>query len=153
MIATFIFQFHSCFVDSDIEIDLFPIADGGEGTAAILAERVGALRRITKTVDPIGRPIEAESLFYTSAGEPVAPSPARFSDIEIIEPASDIRLPEAIGLASVHKNLPLCGLCNKLWIFIGARGGYCSLFCLVAVRWHSSFRLGSRTAPQLGCRL
>jgi glycerate 2-kinase len=48
-------------VDSNIEIDLFPIADGGEGTAAILAERLGATRRITQTVDPLGRPIEAES--------------------------------------------------------------------------------------------
>jgi hypothetical protein len=48
-------------VDSNIEIDLLPIADGGEGTAGILADRLGATRRITQTVDPLGPPIEAES--------------------------------------------------------------------------------------------
>ena len=145
-------------VDPQIEVDLFPIADGGEGTAAILARRLGAESQLTQTVDPIGRPIEAESFvgagvaildmsaasglwrlqageldpmqattfgtgvqirqlseanvsrilvglggsattdaglgmaaavgykFYANNGEPISPSPARFSDIAVIEP-------------------------------------------------------------------
>src|SRR5206468_12736906 len=41
--------------------------------------------------------------FYTSRGELIAPSPAQFSNIEIIEPPSDvIRLPEVIGLSDVE---------------------------------------------------
>jgi glycerate 2-kinase len=48
-------------VDSKIEVDLFPIADGGEGTAAVVAQHLAATRKITETLDPMGRPIEAES--------------------------------------------------------------------------------------------
>jgi len=48
-------------VDPRIEVDQFPIADGGEGTAAILAQHLAATRQSTETVDAIGRPIEAES--------------------------------------------------------------------------------------------
>ncbi|HZC58592.1 MAG TPA: glycerate kinase [Chthoniobacterales bacterium] len=57
--ATIARAIHS--VDPRIEVDQFPIADGGEGTAAILAEHLAATRRLTQTVDAIGRPIEAES--------------------------------------------------------------------------------------------
>jgi glycerate 2-kinase len=48
-------------VDSTVSVDLFPIADGGEGTAAILAQHLGAAPKLTQTVDAIGRQIEAES--------------------------------------------------------------------------------------------
>jgi glycerate kinase len=47
-------------VDSSAEIELLPIADGGEGTAALLAHHSNAQRKTIETIDPRGRPIEAE---------------------------------------------------------------------------------------------
>ena len=163
-----------CSVDPQIEVDLFPIADGGEGTAAILAQHLGAESKITQTVDPIGRTIEAESFvgggvaildmsaasglwrlgpgeldpmqattfgtgvqirhlskanvsrilvglggsatsdaglgmaaavgykFYASNGEPILPSPARFSDIAVIEPPPQPLPSEVVGLSDVE---------------------------------------------------
>jgi glycerate kinase len=164
-------------VDPGIEVDLFPIADGGEGTAAILARHLGADRQSTQTVDPIGRPVEAESFagngvgildmsaasglwrlnadeldpmhattfgtgiqigqlseagvsrilvglggsatsdaglgmaaalgykFYANNGEPIVPSPARFSDIAVIEPPSRSFSVEVVGLSDVETRL------------------------------------------------
>ncbi|MBV9391003.1 MAG: glycerate kinase [Verrucomicrobia bacterium] len=46
--------------NSTVEVDILPLADGGEGTAALLARYFGADRRVFETVDPLGRPIEAE---------------------------------------------------------------------------------------------
>jgi glycerate kinase len=42
------------------EIDLAPIADGGEGTAELVGFQLGAEKRSIPTVDPLGRPITAE---------------------------------------------------------------------------------------------
>ena len=42
------------------ELDLLPIADGGEGTAVLLAAQLEADRQTIETVDPLGRPITAE---------------------------------------------------------------------------------------------
>jgi len=42
------------------DMDLLPVADGGEGTATLLATQLSAERKIMGAVDPIGRPIEAE---------------------------------------------------------------------------------------------
>jgi glycerate kinase len=47
-------------VDRSAEIELLPIADGGEGTAALLAHHSNAQRKTIETIDPCGRPIEAE---------------------------------------------------------------------------------------------
>jgi glycerate kinase len=46
--------------DPAAEIDLVPIADGGEGTAELVASQLGAQRRSIATVDGLGRPITAE---------------------------------------------------------------------------------------------
>lgn len=46
--------------DPGAELDLLPIADGGEGTAALLAAQLGADRQTIETIDPLGRPIRAE---------------------------------------------------------------------------------------------
>lgn len=46
--------------DPGAELDLLPIADGGEGTAALLAAQLGADRQTIETLDPLGRPITAE---------------------------------------------------------------------------------------------
>ena len=53
--------------DPGAELDLIPIADGGEGTAAILAAQLGADRQTIETVDPLGRPITAE--FFVNGRE------------------------------------------------------------------------------------
>src|ERR1700676_5161463 len=53
-------------VDPTAEIELLPIADGGEGTAALFAHHANAQRLAIETIDPIGRPIEAEYFFHGS---------------------------------------------------------------------------------------
>jgi glycerate 2-kinase len=52
--------------DPTAEIELLPIADGGEGTAALLAHHTNAQRLTVETIDPIGRPIEAEYFVHGS---------------------------------------------------------------------------------------
>lgn len=53
--------------DPGAELELIPMADGGEGTAAILAAQLGAARQTIETVDPLGRPITAE--LFVNGGE------------------------------------------------------------------------------------
>jgi glycerate kinase len=42
-----------------LECDLAPIADGGEGTAAVLVQRLGGVEHRAWVHDPLGREIEA----------------------------------------------------------------------------------------------
>lgn len=53
-------------VDPGAEVELLPIADGGEGTASLLARYSNAHRKTIETIDPIGRPIEAEYFVHGS---------------------------------------------------------------------------------------
>jgi glycerate 2-kinase len=46
--------------DPRAQIDLVPIADGGEGTAELVARQLGAVKQSIPTVDALGRPITAE---------------------------------------------------------------------------------------------
>src|SRR6516225_1478890 len=46
--------------DADALVDILPIADGGERTAALLAVQLGAQPKIIDTVDALGRPISAQ---------------------------------------------------------------------------------------------
>jgi glycerate 2-kinase len=46
--------------DAEAKVDILPIADGGEGTAALLALQLGAQTRTIETVDALGRPISAQ---------------------------------------------------------------------------------------------
>jgi glycerate kinase len=46
--------------DPEAHVDILPIADGGEGTAALLAVQLGAESRNLDTVDALGRPITAQ---------------------------------------------------------------------------------------------
>jgi glycerate kinase len=50
--------------DPGAETDLVPIADGGEGTAELLASQLGAERHSAATVDALGRSISAEYYFH-----------------------------------------------------------------------------------------
>jgi glycerate 2-kinase len=43
----------------DCSTECFPIADGGDGTAALLVERLGAVRVIVTVSDPLGRPVQS----------------------------------------------------------------------------------------------
>jgi glycerate 2-kinase len=53
-------------VDHRADIELLPIADGGEGTASLLARYSNARRETIESIDPIGRPIEAEYFMHGS---------------------------------------------------------------------------------------
>jgi glycerate kinase len=50
------------------QIDLAPIADGGEGTAELVASQLGAERRSITTVDALGRSISAEFFVHQLEG-------------------------------------------------------------------------------------
>src|SRR5258708_37194118 len=54
--------------DRRAQIDLAPIADGGEGTAELVASQLGAERRSIATVDALGRSISAEFFVYQNEG-------------------------------------------------------------------------------------
>lgn len=47
------------FEAADWEADRCPLADGGEGTAAVLAARLGGAEVRTRTTDPLGRSLDA----------------------------------------------------------------------------------------------
>lgn len=52
--------------DSEAQTDLVPIADGGEGTAELVASQLGAQRRSIATLDALGRPVVAEYFIHQS---------------------------------------------------------------------------------------
>src|SRR5262245_9971735 len=45
-----------------VEVDEAPVADGGEGTAAVLAHSLGGEWRTAVVSDPLGRPVPARYL-------------------------------------------------------------------------------------------
>jgi len=53
--------------DHEAKVDILPIADGGEGTAALLAVQLGAQPRTMGSVDALGRPISAQ--YFVSGTE------------------------------------------------------------------------------------
>jgi glycerate 2-kinase len=53
--------------DEEAVVDILPIADGGEGTAALLAVQLGAQPKSMDTVDALGRPISAQ--YFVSGSE------------------------------------------------------------------------------------
>jgi glycerate 2-kinase len=53
--------------DAEALVDILPIADGGEGTAALLAVQLGAQPKNMETVDALGRPISAQ--YFVSGTE------------------------------------------------------------------------------------
>ncbi|HET9376954.1 MAG TPA: glycerate kinase [Chthoniobacterales bacterium] len=57
-----------CAHDRDAQIDLAPIADGGEGTAELLAFQLGAERKSIATVDALGHSISAEFFVHQQEG-------------------------------------------------------------------------------------
>ncbi len=70
--------------DPRAEVEEIPIADGGEGTAALLALELGAERFVRPTLDPLGHDIEAE--FFLKDGEGYVDMSAA-SGLWLIDPA------------------------------------------------------------------
>jgi glycerate 2-kinase len=90
--------------DPTAEIELLPIADGGEGTAALLAHHANAQRLTIETIDPIGRPIEAE--YFVRGSEAIMEMSA----------ASGLWRIEATQRAPLHSNTYGTGM--VLWHLI-----------------------------------
>jgi glycerate kinase len=78
-----------------------PMADGGEGTLAAIATALGegAVRQRAETVDPLGRPIEADWLLLDE-GRSAFVELAAASGLARLEPAE--RTPEAARAASTR---------------------------------------------------
>jgi len=53
--------------DPEAKVDVLPIADGGEGTASLLAVQLGAQPKTIDTLDALGRPISAQ--YFVSGSE------------------------------------------------------------------------------------
>lgn len=70
------------------DVDLCPVADGGEGTAEILGAQLGGERRVARARDPLGRPIKAA---WTSIGATAAIDVAAASGLTLL--AADERDP------------------------------------------------------------
>jgi glycerate kinase len=65
--------------------DLCPVADGGEGTAAVLRAALGGEVRQAKSHDPLGRPIEAEFVLLDE-GSSAAVDTAAASGLPLLAP-------------------------------------------------------------------
>jgi len=76
-----------------------PLADGGEGTLAVLVGAFGAQVRTVATTDPLGRPVLAS---YGLAGDVAIIEVATAIGLELIEPElRDIENATTIGLAAL----------------------------------------------------
>jgi glycerate kinase len=67
------------------EVDRCPIADGGEGTMAVLLEALGGERRSARVHDPLRRPIEAEYAILAD-GETAVVEMAQASGLSLVAP-------------------------------------------------------------------
>lgn len=78
-----------------------PMADGGEGSLAALAEALGdrAERRAAETTDPLGRPVTAEWLLLDK-GRTAFVEMAEASGLRLV--STEERTPENAGRASTH---------------------------------------------------
>ncbi len=89
--------------DPDAKVVEIPIADGGEGTAALLALELGAERFVRPTLDPLGRGIEAE--FFLKDGEGYVDMSAA-SGLWLVDPADrDALSASTYGTGILLRNL------------------------------------------------
>ena len=72
--------------EAGAEADVCPVADGGEGTAAVLRAVLGGEERRVRTHDPLGRPIEA-SFTLLADGRTAAVDTAAASGLPLVAPA------------------------------------------------------------------
>ncbi|MGB9183977.1 MAG: glycerate kinase, partial [Solirubrobacteraceae bacterium] len=64
-------------------VDLCPVADGGEGTLAALADPLGAREHRARVTDPLGRPIEAS---FALGGQDAIVETAAASGLHLVNP-------------------------------------------------------------------
>jgi len=69
-----------------VEADRCPVADGGEGTMAVLLGALGGERRRARVHDPLRRPVDAEYALLAD-GETAIVEMAQASGLSLVEPA------------------------------------------------------------------
>ena len=79
--------------DPMAEVDLFPIADGGEGTAKLLAAQLNADTQTVDSLDPLGRRITAE---YFTKGTDAIFDVSEASGLWRVRPADGPRCDRAL---------------------------------------------------------
>lgn len=103
-------------LSSDCLIDSIPIGDGGDGTAYVIARKIGAIKKYYPTTDPLGRsrrsPIYISN--HTAIIEMADVSGLRLLALEDYNPA----ISSTQGLGKLISKLPLEGI-NKLILCIG----------------------------------
>lgn len=101
------------------EGDLCPVADGGEGTAAILAERIGGEWREAEVPGPLGDPAEARFVLL-GGGDTAALDMAEASGLTLVEP--ERRDAEAASTRGTGKLIMAAVETGAKRILIGAGG-------------------------------
>jgi glycerate kinase len=99
--------------------DLCPVADGGEGTAAILAERIGGEWRGAEVRGPLGDPVEARFVLLGD-GDTAALDMAEASGLTLVEP--ERRDAEAAGTRGTGELVLAAVGAGAKRILIGAGG-------------------------------
>jgi glycerate 2-kinase len=99
--------------------DLCPVADGGEGTAAVLEAALGGERHRAATHDPLGRPIEAEFSLLRDGSEAVVEAAAA-SGLNLVDPAD--RDPERASSAGTGELIVAAIETGARRILVGAGG-------------------------------
>ena len=66
-----------------LPVDLCPVADGGEGTLAVLASAAGAVLETVAASDPLGRPVTAS---FALAGDVAIIETAAASGLGLVDP-------------------------------------------------------------------
>src|SRR5258708_6190071 len=96
----------ACNQDPGATVDILPIADGGEGTAALLAVQLGAQPRSLETVDAgIGIAAALGYEFYDANDRLVEPIPAYLDQIAHIKKPAFAKATKVVGLADVETKL------------------------------------------------
>jgi glycerate kinase len=101
------------------EADLCPVADGGEGTAAILAERIGGEWRQAEVPGPLGDPVEARFVLL-GGGDAAALDMAEASGLTLVEP--DRRDAEAASTRGTGELIMAAVEAGARRVLIGAGG-------------------------------
>lgn len=101
------------------EADLCPVADGGEGTTAILADRIGGEWREAEVRGPLGDPVEARFALLGD-GDTAALDMAEASGLTLIEPEQ--RDAEAAGTRGTGELVLAAVGTGAKRILIGAGG-------------------------------
>lgn len=102
--------------DPTISVEILPLADGGEGSLAILAQRMSLSQVVVPVSDPLGRPIQAS---YYYAAEQAYVEMAHASGLGLLEPSSRNPLKtSSFGTGQLIKNAVQKGA-REINLFLG----------------------------------